>query len=60
MLMLRSITVLIVLHVFEILLWDGFYRRRCFPLCEPAFISLQAVMPPLAMAMSFSRVCGGP
>jgi voltage-gated potassium channel len=37
MLMLRSMTVIIVLHVFEILLWAGFYRWRCFPLCEPAF-----------------------
>jgi voltage-gated potassium channel len=36
-LMVRFITAIIVLHLFEILLWAGFYRWRCFPLCEPAF-----------------------
>jgi voltage-gated potassium channel len=30
-------TAIIVLHVFEILLWAGFCRWRCFSLCEPAF-----------------------
>jgi hypothetical protein len=27
----------VVLHIFEILLWAGFYRWRCFPLWESAF-----------------------
>jgi voltage-gated potassium channel len=36
-LMVRFITAIVVLHLFEILLWAGFYRWRCFPLCEPAF-----------------------
>jgi voltage-gated potassium channel len=37
MLMVRFITAFIVLHIFEILLWAGFYRWLCFPLWEPAF-----------------------
>jgi len=37
MLMLRFITAFIVLHIFEILLWAGFYRWLCFPLWESAF-----------------------
>ena|ERR1700704_3099641 len=37
MLMVRFITAFIVLHIFEILLWAGFYRWLCFPLWESAF-----------------------
>src|SRR3984893_12687810 len=37
MLMLRFITAFIVLHMFEILLWSGFYRWLCFPFWESAF-----------------------
>src|SRR6266481_10186021 len=37
LLMLRFITAFIVLHIFEILLWAGFYRWLCFPLWESAF-----------------------
>jgi voltage-gated potassium channel len=37
LLMVRLMTAFIVLHVFEILLWAGFYRRLCFPLWESAF-----------------------
>src|SRR6266436_4405158 len=37
MLMVRLMTAIIVLHVFEILLWAGFYRWLCFPLWESAF-----------------------
>jgi len=36
-LIVRFMTAIIVLHVFEILLWAGFYRWRCFSLSEPAF-----------------------
>ncbi len=36
-LMVRFITAFIVLHIFEILLWAGFYRWLCFPLWESAF-----------------------
>jgi voltage-gated potassium channel len=36
-LMVRFISAIIVLHLFQILLWAGFYRWHCFPLCEPAF-----------------------
>jgi voltage-gated potassium channel len=36
-LMLRFTTAIIVLHLFEILLWAGFYRWRCFPSWEFAF-----------------------
>jgi voltage-gated potassium channel len=36
-LMVRFITAFVVLHIFEILLWAGFYRWRCFPLWESAF-----------------------
>ena len=35
-LMVRFITAFIFLHIFEILLWAGFYRWRCFSLSEPA------------------------
>ncbi len=35
--MVRFITAFIVLHIFEILLWAGFYRWLCFPLWESAF-----------------------
>ena len=37
MLMVRFTTAILVLHVFEILLWAGFYRWLCFPLWESAF-----------------------
>ena len=37
MLMVRFISAFIVLHIFEILLWAGFYRWLCFPLWESAF-----------------------
>ena len=37
MLMVRLMTAFIGLHVFEILLWAGFYRWLCFPLWESAF-----------------------
>ena len=37
MLMVRLMTAFIVLHVFEILLWAGFYRWLCFPSWESAF-----------------------
>jgi voltage-gated potassium channel len=37
MLMVRFITAFIVLHIFEILLWAGFYRWLCFPFWESAF-----------------------
>jgi voltage-gated potassium channel len=36
-LMVRFITAFIILHIFEILLWAGFYRWLCFPLWESAF-----------------------
>jgi len=36
-LMVRFTTAIIVLHVFEILLWAVFYRWLCFPLWESAF-----------------------
>jgi hypothetical protein len=36
-LMVRFITAFVVLHLVEILLWAGFYRRFCFPLWESAF-----------------------
>ena len=37
MLIVRFITAFIVLHIFEILLWAGFYRWLCFPSWESAF-----------------------
>src|ERR1700736_2173064 len=37
MLMVRFITAFIVLHIFEILLWAGFYRWLCFSFWESAF-----------------------
>ena len=37
LLMVRSMTAFIGLHVLEILLWAGFYRWLCFPLWESAF-----------------------
>jgi hypothetical protein len=37
MLMVRFTTAIIVLHVFEIVPWAGFYRWLCFPLWESAF-----------------------
>jgi hypothetical protein len=37
MLMMRLMTAFIGLHLLEILLWAGFYRWLCFPLCESAF-----------------------
>jgi voltage-gated potassium channel len=37
MLMMRLMTAFIALHLSEILLWAGFYRWLCFPLCESAF-----------------------
>src|SRR6202047_2352208 len=37
MLMVRFISAFIVLHIFEILLWAGFYRWLCFSFWESAF-----------------------
>jgi len=37
LLMVRLTTAFIGLHVLEILLWAGFYRRLCFSLWESAF-----------------------
>src|ERR1700680_3730703 len=37
MLMVRFMSVIIALHLFEILLWAGFYRWLCFPSWESAF-----------------------
>ena len=37
LLMVRFITAFIVLHIFEILLWAGFYRWLCFSFWESAF-----------------------
>jgi hypothetical protein len=56
LLMVRLMAAFILLHIFEILLWAGFYRWLCFPLWESAFY----FSTPLAMATSFSRKCGGP
>jgi voltage-gated potassium channel len=36
-LMVRFASVMIGLHVSQILLWAGFYRWKCFPSWEPAF-----------------------
>ena len=36
-LMVRITSVMIVLHVLQILLWSGFYRWTCFPAWESAF-----------------------
>ena len=36
-LMVRFITAFIFLHIFEILLWAGFYRWLCFPSWESSF-----------------------
>ena len=33
----RVTSAMILLHIFEILLWTGFYRWRCLPALEPAF-----------------------
>jgi hypothetical protein len=33
----RVTSVMIVLHISEILLWTGFYRWKCLPALEPAF-----------------------
>jgi voltage-gated potassium channel len=35
--MVRFTTVIIALHLLQILLWAGFYRWLCFPLWESAF-----------------------
>jgi hypothetical protein len=35
--MLQFTVALILLHVFEILLWAGFYHWLCFPIWESAF-----------------------
>ena len=35
--MVRFTTVIMALHVLQILLWAGFYRWLCFPLWESAF-----------------------
>jgi hypothetical protein len=37
LLMVRLMTMFIVLHVFDILLWAAFYRWLCFPSWESAF-----------------------
>jgi voltage-gated potassium channel len=36
-LMVRFTTLIIALHLLQILLWTGFYRWRCFPSWESAF-----------------------
>ena len=36
-LMVRFTSVIIALHLLQILLWAGFYRWNCFPSWEPAF-----------------------
>jgi hypothetical protein len=36
MLMVRVTSVIIVLHMLQILVWAGFYRWKCFPSWEPA------------------------
>jgi voltage-gated potassium channel len=36
-LMIRFTAVMIVLHIFQILLWAGFYRWRCLPTWESSF-----------------------
>jgi voltage-gated potassium channel len=36
-LMIRFTTAIIVLHVFQILLWAGFYRWQCLPSWESCF-----------------------
>lgn len=36
-LMIRLTTVMVVLHVFQILLWAGFYRWQCLPSWESCF-----------------------
>jgi hypothetical protein len=59
MLVMRLMTAFIGLHVLEILLRAGFYRWLCFHCGNLRFTSRQAVMPPLAMAMSFFRKHGG-
>jgi hypothetical protein len=35
--MVRFITAFLFLHIFEILLWAGFYRWHCFPSWESSF-----------------------
>ena len=35
--MVRFTSVIIALHLLQILLWAGFYRWNCFPAWEPAF-----------------------
>jgi len=37
MLMVRFTSLIIILHLLEILLWAGFYRWKCFPSWESAF-----------------------
>jgi voltage-gated potassium channel len=37
MLMIRFTTVMIVLHILQILLWAAFYRWRCLPSWESSF-----------------------
>jgi voltage-gated potassium channel len=36
-LMVRFTTVIVTLHLFQVLLWAGFYRWNCFPSWESAF-----------------------
>ena len=36
-LMVRFTSVIVALHLLQILLWAGFYRWNCFPSWEPAF-----------------------
>ena len=37
MLMVRFTSAIVVLHLLQILLWTGFYRRNCVPSWESAF-----------------------
>src|ERR1700693_5949064 len=37
MLMVRFTSLIIILHLLEILLWAGFYRWKCFPSWSSAF-----------------------
>jgi hypothetical protein len=59
MLVMRLMTAFIGLHVLEILLWAAFYRGFVFHCGSLRFTSRRAVMPPSAMATSFSCKCGG-
>src|SRR5437899_6805537 len=47
-LMVRLTSVIIALHLLQILLWAGFYRWSCIPSCQSAFYFSSA---------SYSTVC---